>query len=261
VPGRACIVLLLLIGFGYPAGRAQAADTAKLTVRFSPNRLGAETTVLTDIKFGTTDGGVPSPVTAFELRLPLQLNPLSSTLGLAVCNPANLLEGGLTGCSPNARLGFGSATVEVPFGPEAVAESARVTPLLGPPSKDEQLTILLFAESVSPVFAQLVFPGELIPGSGKFVQDLNTAIPVTPTLPGAPDASVVDMHLSVGAENLTYYKQVHGKTVGFRPRGPEVPTRCPRGGFVFVAVIGFQDGSRLTEPSPVPCPKVTRKRR
>ncbi len=247
-------LLLLTLALACLPAVAQAAETASLVVSFSPYKLGKETTINIHVKIANSDGGVPGPVTSFDTRMPPRLELVGSTLGLAVCQPSALLAGGLEGCSPNARLGTGSAQVEVPFGLETVGENASVEALMGPPN-GENLGVLLYAEGQTPVYAQSVFPGELLVGSGALGESLNTTVPVTPTLPGAPDASVSSMQLSLGPKHLTYYKTVHGKTVGYRPTGVSLPTRCPAGGFLFQTELTFQDGTYLKVPSRVACPK------
>lgn len=232
---------------------AQGSEAVKLKVSLSPNRLGAETTIRIKVEVSNTDGGLPSPATSFNMLLPPQLELLGSTLGLAVCQPTALLASGLEGCPPNALLGTGSATVGVPFGPEVADESSSIDALMGP-SHNEDIGVLLFAESRSPIFAQLIFPGLLLAGAGPQGERLNTIIPPTPTLPGAPDATVLGINLNIGPEHLTYYKKVHGKTVGYRPTGISIPLSCPRGGFQFATNVGFQDGSSETVTSTAPCP-------
>jgi hypothetical protein len=253
---QVCAALLIACAFGCLPTVARAAEVVKLKETFSPYRLGAPTSIGTSLSVSNTNGGLPSPVTGFDLHLPPQLELLGSTLGLAVCQPKALLEGGLSGCSPNARLGSGSADVGVPFGPEVVGEEAGIEALMGPP-QGEEVGVLLFAESRTPVFAQLVFPGALLTSGGP--ESLDTVIPPTPTLPGAPDASLTHMTLTVGPERLTYYKRVHGRTVGYQPTGISLPSRCPRGGFVFETDLRFEDGTALKVPYAVPCPHARRR--
>jgi hypothetical protein len=234
-----------------PCAAAQASETAKLKISFFPDRLGAHVTIRTHLTLGDSGGGLPGPVTAFDLHIPAELELVGSTLGLAICQPGPLLAVGLGSCSANARIGSGSATVAVPFGPEEVSETAQIQVLMGPPA-GEQVGVLLYAESLTPVFAQLVFPGALEVGTGP--ESLNTNFPPVPTLPGAADAVVTNMSLEVGPEHLTYYKRVHNRNVAYRPRGIALPAKCPRGGFLFVADMRFQDGVALTVPTVVPCP-------
>jgi hypothetical protein len=237
---------------------ARAADVVKFRITFSPDRLGEQISMHTIVSVANTDGGLPSPVTGFAMQIPKQLELIGSDLGLAICEPTPLLASGLSGCSPNAQMGSGSATVAVPFGPEIVSETANIDVLMGPPV-EEQVGVLLYAESRTPVFAQLVFPGKLLIGGGP--QTLDASFPPTPTLPGAPNAAMTHMTLTVGPEHLTYYRQVHGRRVGYRPTGVSLPTKCPRGGFLFVADMRFEDGTALRVPYAVPCPPTRQTRR
>jgi hypothetical protein len=234
---------------------AGASQTAKLTAGFSPYRLGRSTTLKLALKLGVAgvSEGLPSPVTRFALRIPANLELIGSSLGLAICQPGALLANGSLGCSPNARLGNGSAEIKVPVGPQPVAESAGIEAEMGPPVNGE-IGVLLYAEAGTPVAAQLIFPGVLFGNGSTGGQSLSTSVPLIPTLPGAPDISMVSMNLSLGPEHLTYYKQVHGRTVGYRPEGIALPTRCPRGGFRFASEIAFLDGSTANATSTVPCP-------
>jgi hypothetical protein len=254
--GAGLCTLLMLASAGSLVAPAQAAETAKLQVQFSPYKLGASTTLAIKLWIANTDGGVPSAVTGFDTQLPSALELVGSSLGLAVCHATNLLEDGLSGCSPNAQLGSGTATVEVPFGPEVVTEQANLQVLMGP-SINEQVGVLLYAESRTPVSAQLVFPGEVYIGA-KDEETLDTTFPPTPTLPGAPDAAASYVQLRVGPEHLTYYRWAHGKRISYRPNGATLPTVCPRGGFRFVTALTFLDGTNLKAPYTVPCPPSSR---
>jgi hypothetical protein len=240
-------------------GVARAAETARLAVGFSPYRLGQSTTLKIALHLGVagSSDGLPSPVTSFEMRIPADMELIASSLGLAVCHPQALLVSGLEGCSPNARIGYGSAQIEVPVGPEVVPEAASIGAEMGPPV-DGQIGVLLYAEAGAPVAAQLIFPGVLLGGSGASGQSLDTQVPLIPTLPGGADISMVNMDLSLGPDQLTYYEQVRGKTVGYRPEGISLPTSCPRGGFRFSSDVSFLDGSTVRAASTVPCPPARR---
>jgi len=258
LPFISCVALI--VGLMLP-GAAHASETAKFRVHFSPNTLGGNATILVDFSIATSNGQIPSPLTDVNLRLPPGVSLGSSTLGLATCTEGQLKAGGLAGCSPNALMGLGNATVEVPFGPIIVAESVAVNIFMGQ-AINGHTSLLFYADAKTPVSAQLVFPGELLEGtSGNFAAELNTVIPLTPSVPGASYAAVVRMHSSVGPEHLLYTRQSHGRTVYFRPVGIAIPRKCPVGGFRFDAVLTFQDGSTITASTSVPCPPRARKRR
>jgi hypothetical protein len=244
---------------GLPAA-AGATETVTLHTSFSPDRLGASTTIGFGFDVASTDGGSPSPLRAVTLRLPPGIDYLSTTLGLAICQPQALLASGLAGCSPNSRLGFGSAYVEVPFGQNSGHEIPDIQALMGPPHNGN-IVVLFYADGREPVYAQLVFEGELIQGSSTLGGSLNTAVPLIPSVTNGPPVSIVSVRTTIGPAHLTYYERVHGRTVRFHPKGVSVPARCPRGGFPFSAQFAFEDGTTATASSTVPCPSPRRRRR
>lgn len=236
-----------------PAEAVAASPTVVLHTSFSPNRLGASTTIGFGFDIAGPNGTVPPPLSSVSLRLPPGINYLSTTLGLAICQPAALLERGLAGCSPNSRLGFGSAYVEVPFGETSGHEIPDIQALMGPPHNGN-IVVLFYADGREPVSAQLVFQGELIAGSQTLGGNLNAAIPLVPSVAAGPPVSIVSVRTTIGPAHLTYYEHVHGRTISFHPRGVSVPARCPRGGFVFSAAFSFEDGTSAVASSIVPCP-------
>lgn len=251
---RAILLTALALCAGLPAS-AHAAQTVTLETSFKPDRLGVRTT----IEFGfqvhsTIRRRAPSPVVDVNLHLPAGLGLATSTLGLANCRPAALFERGLAGCPVNARIGFGSAIVAVPAEDEPVEEEGSITALVGPPNS-EHLEVLFYAEGHAPVYAQLVFPGQVLDDRTPFSGRLNTAIPLIPTWPGGPDVAVTRMSSTIGPLGLTYYRRARDRIVPFHPRGIAMPRRCPRGGFPFRADIAFLDGTRESAQSTVPCPR------
>ncbi|HEV3071794.1 MAG TPA: hypothetical protein VGY76_10275 [Solirubrobacteraceae bacterium] len=230
-----------------------AGQLVSLKVGFSPDRLSASTTINVGFDVKTPTGQPPSPLVGISMNMPKGVNLSTTSLGLAVCHPAPLEADGPEGCSPNAVMGHGTALVEVPIGPEIIHEWANVTILMGP-AIDHHTTLIYYADGRTPVSAQVVFNGLLLPGSGPFGGLLNTTIPLVPSLPGAPDAAVVYVRTTFGPAGLRYYKHQHGRTVAYKPEGIEVPSTCPAGGFPFAATFSFQDGSNASANAAVPCP-------
>ncbi len=236
-----------------PAAAHAVAERATLHASFSPNRLGAPTTIHFGFNVSTVEGSAPPPMTGIDLKMPAGMNYTRTTLGLALCKPEALLARGLAGCSPNSRLGFGSAVVEVPFGTGSGHEIPELQALSGP-SATGNLVVLFYANGLMPVYAQLAFTGEVLPASGLFGSQLAVNVPLVTSVPGGPDVSIVSVQSTIGPSHLTYYRHVHGRRVAFHPRGVSVPERCPRGGFPFAAEFSFLDGSRTTASTTVPCP-------
>lgn len=253
------VALLVLLCASFPATATAVPERATLHASFTPNRLGASTTISFGFRVATTEGLAPPPLTKLALRMPAGIDYSTTTLGLAICQPAALLAKGLAGCSPNSRLGFGSAYVEVPFGVGSGREIPEIQALMGPPH-DGNIVVLFYVNGEAPVSAQLIFTGEVVSDSGIFGSQLATTVPPIASVAGGANVSVVSVQTTIGPSHLTYYRRRHGRSVAFHPAGVSVPERCPRGGFPFSASFGFEDGSSTTASTTVPCPPRSRHR-
>lgn len=256
IPARAGLLLIVALALA-PASARATSVIASLHASFSPNQLGAPTTISFSFHLATPEGTAPPPLTSIDLQMPAGMNYTTTTLGLAICQPAILIAEGVSGCPPNSRLGYGSALVEVPFGTGAGHEVPEVQALSGP-SPHGNLVVLFYANGLFPVDAQLAFSGEVLPDSGRFGSQLATTVPLVTSVPGGPDVSVVSVTSTIGPSHLTYYKHVHGRRVAFHPRGVSVPEHCPHGGFPFDAQFTFEEGARATAQTTVPCPTSNR---
>jgi len=233
-----------------------SADSVEFAARFTPDRLGASTTIL--VRFAVSAGGdaVPSPVREFSLRLPHGMGFGSTTLGLAVCSPSTLETFGLGACSPNSFMGFGRAEIEASVGATPIREPIDISTLMAP-ATDGHTAIDFYATGSKPLLAGLVFPGLLLaqggPGSRAHI-DLDMFIPPVAAWPGGPETAIAELESSFGPAGLTYYRHRHGRTVPYRPSGPTVPVSCPRGGFAVTGTFVFEDGTTAAPTAHVPCP-------
>jgi hypothetical protein len=240
-----------------PASAQAISEQASLQASFTPNRLGAPTTISFAFHLSTNEDTAPPPLTGIDLSMPAGMNYTTTTLGLAICQPAALAAKGLAGCPANSRLGYGSAVVEVPFGTGNGHEIPEVQAVSGP-TPNGNLVVLFYASGLFPVYAQLAFSGEVLPASGSYGSRLTTTVPLVASVPGGPDVSIVSVQSTIGPSHLTYYRHRHGRLVAFKPRGVSVPERCPRGGFPFAALFTFQDMSQISATTAVPCPALRR---
>jgi hypothetical protein len=252
------IVLAAVLAQAPSAGAT--TEQASLHASFTPDRLGAPTTIAFGFALATQAGLAPPPLSSVDLHMPAGMNYTQTTLGLAICNPAVLQAHGLSACPPNSRLGSGSASVEVPFGVGSGHELPEIDALMGPPHEGN-MVVLFYANGQTPVYAQLVFQGEVLPQSGAFGSQLSTLVPAIPSVPNGPDVSIVNVNATIGPQGVTYYRKAHGRTIAFHPRGIAVPERCPKGGFPFEAQFVFQEGATAAASSTVPCPPPVRHRR
>lgn len=170
------------------ASPADAAPAIKLNVGFSPDKPGLSTTVSVGFTIQTQAGVVPPPLTEVEFQLPAGMGLGTTNLGERICTVSVLELRGVSGCPSNSYMGLGEALVEVPFGPEIVHESVNLAVLMAP-AIEEHTTVLFLAYGVSPVAAEIIFHGELLDATGPYGAVLHALIPLTPTLPGAPDTN------------------------------------------------------------------------
>lgn len=247
------VLALLALGamFAACAGVTRAAQAeapgASISAAFTPERLGAPTTVMLGFAIAAPAGQIPPPLTGLDVRYPEDLGIATSELGTASCQVAPLEAHGPSACPPNSRMGSGSALVEIPVG-EGVQEETASIALLAGPSEGGYFKLLAAATGLSPVIARIVMPSLLKPG------DLDFTVPLVPSLPGAPYVSVVRVRISLGGR-LTYYERRHGKLIAYHPRSVTLPRSCPRGGFRFYAVFSFLNGATTQAATTVACPR------
>jgi hypothetical protein len=251
---RATAGALALLAWGCLPAAAGAAQSAKLSAALSPERLGAGTTIIFDFAIATHNGQAPPPLTGINLYYPANLGIATSGLGLETCSAAALEAEGVEGCPSQSVMGYGQALVEVPFGPTILRETTETTIFMAH-LHNGHLGLLFYAVGGSPVAADIVFPGLVLPATSPFGGDLSTTIPLVPTLPGAPNAAVVQLRSTLGPMNLTYYEHARGKYLPYRPKGIVLPRTCPRGGFQFAAHFRFEDGTHTSAHTAVPCPR------
>jgi hypothetical protein len=248
---------IALAGACSPATAAAAfrevAPAVSLRASFTPERLGKPTTIAFGFQITTPAGRVPSPLIDVGLLYPENLGVATSGLGLESCSLARLEAYGPEGCPVNSHMGYGAAVAEVPFGPGIIHERAGLTLLAGP-VENGHLGLLFYAQGAVPIAAQLVFPGLILPAPIPFGGNLDTSLPLVPSVPGAPYVAIVSLHTTIGPSHITYYERIHGRLTAFRPKGIVLPHHCPPGGFPFTAELHFLNGTSAFAHTVVPCP-------
>ncbi len=242
--------LLIAIGACSAASSARAAESAKLDVGLSPERLSAGTTISFGFQIQAPGGELPAALTTLDVGLPPGMGV--DTSGLVTCARSILNADGPKGCSADAWVGGGSVKVQVPLGEVVRPEIAKLTVFNGP-RQGGRTTLLFYAAGRLPIATQLVFSGVIV--SGPKGQRIEASIPLIPTLPNTPDAAIVEMKATLGTRQRTYYRTVAGgRRLRIDPKGATLPGRCPAGGFPFSAEFHFNDGSGAEATSSVPCP-------
>jgi hypothetical protein len=226
---------------------AWSTQLTSISAGFSPERLGAHSSLSVGFDVRTPDGSLPSPLTGLVFHYPANLGIGTSGLGIATCNPAELSQDGPKACPPNSIMGAGSALAEFQVSPEVSEETAEIALVAGP-SQDGYLKLLISATGTFPVQARIVMSTLLLPGQ------LQISVPLVEGLPEGPDVAVVRVTATIGGK-LTYYERSHGKRVAYHPQGILLPKHCPAGGFHFNASFSFLDGSHSVAQTVVKCPR------
>jgi hypothetical protein len=240
-------------GLAMAASAGSPPSTTTFTAGFSPNKLGAYSTIELGFHLYRPGGALPPPLAGVDFLLPAGVSLTTSKLGLDVCQQATVESAGSEGCLPDAVMGYGSATMIAPTAVEGILEPAGITIFEAPPV-DRHTTLLFDMSGSSPVITQVVLFGEMLDASDPFGGNLSTAFPITAGLPGEKDVSVLSMRADIGSKGVTYYNDVHGKRVPYTPQGVVIPSRCPAGGFPFQARFQFADGSTESASAKSPCP-------
>lgn len=251
--GRTLLTVALLACLGLPTV-ADAAQTVKLHASLTPERLGHGTTIGFGFRITSRGRGAPAPLRQVEVSYPNDLGIALSGIGLATCTSERLEESGPEGCPTESLMGYGTAETEIPIGSEILHEKAHLT-LLRAPVQDGRLAMLFYADGTTPVSAQVVLPGLILPTPPPYGGRIDVSVPLIPSLPGAPEVSLTQLQTTVGPEHLTYYERIGRRLFAYQPQGILLPDTCPRSGFPFAATFAFQDGTRAHAETHVPCPR------
>ena len=213
------------------------------------NIFGAGAAVRAQIHIsGTEYGGFPPPLIGVTAFLPagVHLHPQ----GFPTCPFKTLVEEREPRRCPKGSAAGPVGKVEgvVAFGEERVHESAELSSFFAPGGGLE-----FFTDGHSPVSLEIPSTAQFthLNGAGGFGPELIAQVPLVETVPGAPDASVESIDITVGS---AYHK--NGKTIYYG----RVPKTCPKGGFRVRGEMTFAEGGDPSRPETValnfraPCP-------
>jgi hypothetical protein len=253
------LAALAMCGCCLPAS-ALAEQSIRLTAASTSRHLGGRTSVRLGFEIAAPPGQIPSPLTQVNVRYPRNIGIAASGLGIEDCTTAILEAQGASGCPVDSVMGTGSAIGEVSFGPEIIQAGAVIT-ILRAKNQEGHIAMLFDVYAATPVHAEFVIPGLLLPGPAPYGGQIHLNVPLVPSLPEAPDVAAIKIAVTIGpADGVKYTERVHGRTIHYTPLGIPLPRKCPRGGFPFAATFGFQDGSTASAETHVPCPRRRRHR-
>jgi len=228
-----------------------SAQALRLEARLTPFLPGLPTNFSSAMAFAEGEA-LPKPVRKLVAYGPAGLR--LDVGGIATCARAKLEADGPPGCPAESRVGFGGGVGVVELGETTVREPFTLDFFLAP-RKRGRLTILGYASASDPVRVELVFAARETHGPSPYGLGLAATVPAISTVPGAPNVSVQEAFVSLGASDIAYYETVHGRRRLVPVKGLIAPRRCRRGRLHFEAIATFQDGTSSSGSYATRCPR------
>ncbi|MGH2854058.1 MAG: hypothetical protein ACRDLF_07680 [Solirubrobacteraceae bacterium] len=195
---------------------------------------------LEDTISGIEYWGSPSPLTQIKVYTPAGVTV--HTQGFATCTEAILLTKGAAGCPKRSFVStLGEAMGVVSFGGTRIHERATLQGFFNAAGG-----YIFYVVGSTPVSLEIVEKGTLTNASPPFGKLFTGEVPLVETVPGAPDASVEQFKLTVGAA----FKQ--GKRLISYATAPRT---CPKGGAPLKVELSFLSGETVPTEERLPCPK------
>jgi hypothetical protein len=252
-------IFLAVLGCAAPA--APSAAVAVPTVSFKAeavpisgfagtgNILGAGAAVKAEYAIGGTEYfGSPPPVIGVNFFLPT--GTVLHTAGFPTCSEAVLRQSGPIACPKHSQAGpIGTVLGFVTFGGERVEESTELFSFYKPGGG-----LTFFDDGHTPTSLEIYSNGRYLhlAGAAGYGPELETKVPLVPSVPGAPFASIKTITVKAGSAI-----RVHGKAVYYG----RVPKKCPKGGFPLKTQVIFAENGEESKPVTVtktykaPCPR------
>ena len=220
---------------------ALATNVATISAAISPDRLGARGSLTVTLHFTGDQAGLPAPLQRAVVRFPAGMS--LEIPHLRSCSVAQLENSGARECPPQSKLGEGHALVESRSAAETIAEGVELSAFLGPPDH-LQPTLALLGEGTTPLAVRMVVSGAVLSDRAPYGEKLVISIPPIATVPLEPDASIVDLSLTVGTKRHTR-----------SANAIRVPSKCAAGGFAFAGEFAYADGSSGSATTTIRCPR------
>jgi hypothetical protein len=216
-----------------PSGQVQTLEVSQSPNKASSKRKKVGTKVKVVLTLRKADGSKASPTTRTIVNLPKGIG--LHYRDFKICNKAKLEAQGPKGCPSGTKVGTGSL--------EADARPVVAEPVKGTVTafNGNGQTLLLYV--VPELSSPLVIPGKLKGSKLDFV------VPLVPTLPGQPNATLTRFEVTVGG---TVRKKKGGRKV--KINYIDNPTSCS-GGFSWKFDFTYENGETLSPTDSAPCSK------
>jgi hypothetical protein len=212
-----------------PTGQIQGLEASHSPNKASKKKKKVGTLVTITLNLKKTDGTQPSPTIDSVVTLPKGMG-LNYTK-FVQCDKAKLESQGPKGCPSKSKVGSGKLTA----GAEPVIPSVQGT-ITAFNGKNKTYLLYVVPEISSP----LVIPGKL---KGNV---LDFDVPLVPTLPGQPNATLTFFQVKTGGKTKKGKKKYNYL---------ENPTKCPSAGYPWKIAFKYENGESLTPTDNAPCKK------
>jgi len=256
---RAALCLLLAAAAAavvVPVAPAAAAEHLTVTPSLT-GRLGGAGTLGVDVAIASTLGGVPSPLTQLRFEVPAGATYHFATTPVCALKVIESSSAEPPRCPSGSRIGDGSAAVEGMIAGAPLNEAATLELYL---TSRSPVRYEVWTRATTPVQQTLVFGGVFVATGPPYGGEISVAIPPIPTVPGAPDASIVSLDLTVGGEHPVTSRTTTrrgGRTVSRTVRTMDglfdLPRRCPAV-LPYAASTTYADGTSVGASGRLACP-------
>jgi hypothetical protein len=232
---------------------AGASENVAIHANFTPDVLGAPTNLSASASFSSALPGSQPPIVKVAAYGPAGMSVDVRGAGTCTASPAALEATGPRACPTNSRIGFGKAVGLEELAGELIPGPFTFEFFLRP-SEDGHISLMVYVNAITPASEQLVLVAKEVHAPKPYGLGISFAVPLVPSLPGAPLGWVDHLLLTLGSAHASFREQVHGKTELVHVRGLVAPRVCPHGGFPIEGTFEFADGSTTTSTANIPCP-------
>jgi hypothetical protein len=256
---KVSIGLGTLAAVGALALPASALAAQQFTITPAPvlsGKAGGSGSLTFSFTIANSLGGEPSPLAGpltVDLPMGVSYSALAASAKLFPKCAASVVEAATGSTPPNcpagSLVGTGSATFSALIGTQTLNESAAVKIYL---SSSSPVGLTFWSAGTTPIAETKVWPGTISPGTGQYGETVVTTPPTISTVPGGPDASVIQYSSTFTGTTKVKVKKgkkTTTKTVYFIP----LPKKCPSPQLHWGATAGYEDGTSTTTTATTAC--------
>ena len=244
--------------------RAATAPAIRAAVHGRP---GGDGTIDFTLTNSNPLGGLPAPMLgALVIDLPSGLR--FATSGFPTCLYATLAASP-SSCPGGSRVGTGSAEIAADLAGSPFIERAVVAVYV---TALRPLRLLFWTHGTTPVQETIITSAAMTSARAPFGNTLTVDVPAIPTVPGAPDASIVSLSTTFSASRRVRVsrrvrERVRGRRVTRVVRRTEtidaitLPRSCSSRTIPWAATVAYADGTRATARTTSACPAPVRRTR